>query len=433
MTKPPHRFVVRVLLCLGAILTVLAVISIWAERQLLDTDEWVETSSELLQDEEIQVAVQGFLVEELFANIDVQTQLAAALPPRAQPLAGPLTGALRQFAGEVAARALDSPALEDAWAQANRTAHELLLNLLEGDGELVSAAGGAVTLDLRALIEQLAARLGISASAVDKLPDSVGSIEVIRSDELEAAQKAAKLVRGLALVLSILALGSLALAIFLARGRRPRTTLWCGLILIGAGLTLFAFRSIAGQALVDSLVEAESVRPAVESTWSIATSLLTSIATTAIVYGIVLMVAAWLGSGAVGAAGTRRLMAPTLREHPAFIYGLVVVAGLVYFALAPTHGLRALLTVALLIGAGLAGAVALRRKAAAEFPDEQGGRMREAIEAAIDRRRGGAEAPVSPVAAESEIDKLERLANLHDRGVLTDDEFASQKQLALKE
>ena len=429
MEKPPHRFLVRMLLVIGAISTVLAVIAIWAERQLLDTDEWVETSSELLADAEIQSAVQGFLVEELFANVDVQAELAAALPPRAQPLAGPLTGALRQFAEQVAGRALDSPALEDAWAQANRTAHELLLNLLEGDGELVSAEGGAVTLDLRGLLEQLATRLGIDPAAVDKLPESVGSLEIIRSDELEAAQEAASLVRGLAIVFTILALGSLALAIFLARGRRPLTGLWCGLIMIGAGVVLFAFRSIAGQSLVDSLVEAESARAAAESTWSIATSLLTSIATTVIVYGIVLVVAAWLGSSVAGAPATRRLMAPTLRDHPGFVYGFVVLVGLVYFALAPTHGTRALLTIAVLIGAGLAGAVALRRKTAAEFPDEQGGRVGAAIRGFMERRRAAA-APAAPVA--SSVEELERLVNLRDQGVLNEDEFETQKELALR-
>jgi hypothetical protein len=82
-----------------------------------------------------------------------------------------------------------------------------------------------------------------------------------------------------------------------------------------------------------------------------------------------------------------------------------------------------------LIAAGLAGAVALRRKTAAEFPDEQGGRVGAAIRDFMERRRAGA-APAAPVA--SSVEELERLVNLRDQGVLNEDEFETQKELALR-
>ena len=62
--------------------------AIWANRQLLETDTWVDTSTELLEDEEIRTVVADFMVDELFTAVDVEAQLQAALPPRAQPPAG---------------------------------------------------------------------------------------------------------------------------------------------------------------------------------------------------------------------------------------------------------------------------------------------------------------------------------------------------------
>ena len=56
---------------------------VWANRQLLNTDNWTETSSELLENEEIRTQIAGFLVDELYANVDVEAQIREALPPRA--------------------------------------------------------------------------------------------------------------------------------------------------------------------------------------------------------------------------------------------------------------------------------------------------------------------------------------------------------------
>ncbi|HZA89529.1 MAG TPA: hypothetical protein VE401_04790, partial [Solirubrobacterales bacterium] len=60
-TKPPNRIAVRLLIGLGTVLAALAILAVWAERQALDTEEWVKTSSKLLEDEEIQVALSDFV------------------------------------------------------------------------------------------------------------------------------------------------------------------------------------------------------------------------------------------------------------------------------------------------------------------------------------------------------------------------------------
>jgi hypothetical protein len=109
------------------------------------------------------------------------------------------------------------------------------------------------------------------------------------------------------------------------------------------------------------------------SVWSIGTSLETSIAKTAIVYGVLFAVAAWLASDTASGRAVRRRLAPTLRERPGFVYGLLVAVALVYLALAPTHGLRALLTILFLAALGALGIAALRRQSAEEFPEDSRG------------------------------------------------------------
>ena len=426
MEKPPHRILVRALIALGAVLTAVAIFAVWTERQVLNTEEWVETSSELLENEEVQSALNAYLVEELFANIDVQAELEQRLPPPAQPLAGPLAGALRQFAGEVAGRALAAPRVQSAWAEANRAAHETLINLVEGDGRLADA-DGAVILDLQEIVSELAARVGISADIAAKLPEEAAQLEIIRTDQIEAAQTVGAAIRGLAVLLTVLALGSLALAVYLAGGRRRNAVLWAGMGLIAAGIAVYALRNVAGDALVDALVKLETSRPAAEASWTISTSLLTSIATTVIVFGALFVLAAWLASQRPSAMMARGALAPTLRRHPAFAYGIVCSAALIYFALAPTHGLRALLTIAILLALALVGVAALRRQAAEEFPDAQPGAGMRAIRAWREDRRSGRAAPAGPASEDSRLGQLERLGRLREQGLLSAEELAAEK------
>ena len=73
-----------VLITLASVLALVAIFARWANRQLLDTKNWTEGSSELLEDEAIQGRIAVFLADQLYANRDVQGQLEQALPPRAQ-------------------------------------------------------------------------------------------------------------------------------------------------------------------------------------------------------------------------------------------------------------------------------------------------------------------------------------------------------------
>src|SRR3954468_11377038 len=103
---PRHRLPARILVVLASVVAFLAILAIWVNRQLLNTDNWAKTSTELLQQEQIRTQLSSYLIDQLYANVDVAGQLAGVLPPRAQPLAGPAASGLRDLANQAANEAL---------------------------------------------------------------------------------------------------------------------------------------------------------------------------------------------------------------------------------------------------------------------------------------------------------------------------------------
>jgi Short C-terminal domain len=147
-----------------------------------------------------------------------------------------------------------------------------------------------------------------------------------------------------------------------------------------------------------------------------------------------LVVAAWVAGHTRPATALRRALAPTLRTRPAATYFAAYLALLLVIIWGPTPATR---QIAYIIGfivlLGL-GVHALRRQTAAEFPDVQAGDTMQSIRTwnAADRRhRGPAAAPVVAGANGGHVADLERLATLHDRGSLTDEEFAAEKAVLM--
>ena len=114
------------LLTITTLLLIVAIVAIWANRQLLNPDNWSSTSTSLLQNETIRTATANYLVDQLYANVDVSARSSQRLPPRLQPLAGPIAGALRNAAVQGTELALSRPVIQNAWATANRAARSRL-------------------------------------------------------------------------------------------------------------------------------------------------------------------------------------------------------------------------------------------------------------------------------------------------------------------
>jgi hypothetical protein len=423
-----RRYAVRALLCGATVLAVVAIFAVWANRQLLDADNWADTSSAMLDNSAIRTQVSGYLVDEVYANVDVSGEIGRALPRRLKPIAGPATSGLRDLAQRTTYTALGRPRIQEAWKQANRITAQQFINIAEGNSKFVTSQGNAVILDLRSLVVDLVARLGLPRSLSDKIPPGAGHITIMSSSEVSTAKNAVWWLKGLAAVLPALAIAMLALAVYLARGRRRETLLVAGLDLIAAGLFVLVVRNVGGGYVVDQLTSTDAVRPAAEAAWSIGTRMLHDVAQATVVIGIPVVAAAWVAGPYRPAVALRRAAAPTLRERPALAYSLVAVALLLVIAWAPIPATRMPLPVLLMIVLAFAGLAALRRQVATEFPEAEPGSARAAATRAMHavqaaRRR--------PEPAPQPLEQLERLASLHDHGVLTDEEFAAQKTVVL--
>ncbi len=363
-----RRRTVKALVVLGSILAFLSVFAIWTERQALNTDDWVSTSGRLIQNQTIRAALSDYLVDQLYENVNVEAELKDILPGDTKDLAGPAAGGLRQVAGNGAERVLETSTAQDLWEDANRSAHEQLLAVLEDKGEAVSTEEGTVSLNLGSLLTNLADQVGFGADLAAKLPPDAGQIEILRSDELKTAQNIAVAIKGLALVLSILTFVAFGAAIYLARDARWVTVLSSGIGLVAAGFAVIVVRQIAGGIVVDQLVKVESAKPAGEAAWSISTSLMTSIATTVIVVGLLFAVAGWLASPTGSARTTRRAIAPVLQRYVAYVYAGLAVLVCIYFLSGPTQGLRSFLTTLIVAGMAAFGIHELRKQTPRRSP-----------------------------------------------------------------
>ncbi len=368
--KGGHRKLVALLIGVATLIAFVAIFSIWANRQALNTDNWVHTSEKILQNKKVQERLSDYVAAQLFANVDVQEELSKELPPQLQPLAGPAAAGISQLAPQIAERALATSQVQELWATANRTAHEDLLEVLDGGGETVSTEGGKVILNLDALLAQVGSQIGVGEAIAEKVPPGAGKLTILESDQLSLAQSVAQGIRGLPIVLTVLALLLYGLAIYLAGPRRRQALRSAGLGFVAAGLLALIVRGFAGGAVVDGLVANEAAKPAAEAVWSIGTSLLVTVAVSAIAFGLLVFIAAWLAGPTKWATRARRAAAPYVRDQPGACAVAAIALWVALIAWAPVAAFHKPLGILLFALLFAAGAEILRRQVLREFPDD---------------------------------------------------------------
>ena len=452
-TEPPeikHRITIRVLVILATILAFLAIFTSWIDRQALNTDRWVDTSGRLLQDKEISDALATYSVDQLYANVDVTKLIKQRLPKDLQQVASPVSAGVREVATRAAKRAFQSQRVQVLWQNANRVAHSQLIAILEDKSEAVSSQNGKVVLDLKPIVYQLADRLGFKkqvANAVAKgeetgnLKAGFGQLEVADSQQLDTARTVTKILKGLAWLFSVGSLILFAIAMWLGKGRDWVIVLGYGLGLIAAGLGAIAVRSILKGPFVDSLAQTEEAKVPAQHAWDISTSLLQSIATSVIVFGILFVVAAYIASPHNGAVSIRQALAPALRDRPGVVWSVFAALALLSLIIWPPDGTRQLVLALLFIALAGAGVEALRRETGKEFPNAKRGdwvagmrRRAQRARKEAGRRMGSAIKELTSDEKhpdDAKLDRLEKLGDLKKKGVLTAAEFREEKKKIL--
>lgn len=366
----PHRWLVRSLIGLATLLGIVAIFAVWANRQLLDTGYWTSTNTKLIQSPPIREAVSGYLTEQLYANVDVAGELGKELPSELKPLAAPAAGALKDVVQKGINLLLERPRVQELWSKANQVTHAQFVRLIENKGSVVKLpGGGAVVLDLRPMLGEVAEKVGAPASISEKIPANVAQLKIVTSKQLGTMQDAVNLLRSLALILPLLVVAMFALAVYLARGRRRQTLTEVGAAFVGAGLAVVVVRGIAGSKVVDSLATTEAVRPAAQAAWSIGTSVLANVAWSTVFIGVVVVLSAMLAGPTRIATSLRRLTAPYMSDRPDVTFGVLGLLLLLLFAWGPIEATKSLIGILIIIVLAVFGTEMLRRQTALEFPD----------------------------------------------------------------
>lgn len=203
----------------------------WVHQTVLDTDSWVAIVTDIVEDEDILVAVSQAVGDQAVEVLDLGTRIESALPEDLQLLVLPLTAWAEAFVRDRADDVVRSDFMHTVWIESNRIAHSRAVAIVRGDLGPLDVENGEVVLDLTGLVNEVLGRvedvagqllgsdLAVAASdallseeAVAELeerlgrdlPDDFGRIVVFQSDELAAAQKTVRALDLVAFVLPVL-------------------------------------------------------------------------------------------------------------------------------------------------------------------------------------------------------------------------------------
>jgi hypothetical protein len=411
-----RRIIIWALVVLATILALVSILTTWVNRQMLDNTAWNKATVQMIEDPQVKTAIATYSINQLYENVNVSQALAQRLPPNLQGLASPLAGALEQPATKGITFLLGRPRVQNLIVNASSIAHEKLVNVLENKtGHGISTGNGEVTLDLHTMLVDVGTQLGLSQNALARLPASAGTVTLLKSDQLSAAQTGIQAVRVLSVWLFVAVFVMYGLAIYLARGARRATLRNAGIGLALVGLLVLVIRHLLGNYVTSSLAS-PGYQPATHRLWLIGTSILGQIGSATLFYGAIAALAAVFAGPTHPATWLRSKLAPVLNEHQEYVWGGVAFIYLLLVLWGGTHALRVWWGILLLAGLIVLGVVALRRQTLREFPPGAA--------------PAGTPLPASG-GAPSAADELSRLHELHTAGAISDDEYARAKKLTL--
>jgi len=363
-----RRILVWILVVGATALALVSILTTWVNRQMLDNTAWKQATTQAIQDPQVQSALATYAVNELYANVNIGQALADRLPRSLKPLGAPIAGALEAPLTQGVQRLLSRPRVQQLFINASTIAHEKLVNVLENKTHYgISTGGGVVTLNLYDMIYEIGTELGIPSGALAKLPTDLGTVTLLKSSQLSAAQAGVQTLKVLSVWLLVAVLFLYGLAIYLARGARRATLRNEGFGLVIVGLIILVLRTLLGNYITDALAS-PGYSIATHHLWLIGTSILGQIGGATLLYGIITVVGAVFAGPTPIAVRLRGALAPTLNERQGVVWGSVSLIYLLAILWGGTHALRTWWGILLLGGLIAIGVVALRHQTLSEFP-----------------------------------------------------------------
>jgi len=244
-----RKWGVGLLIFLGAVFLLLANLAFWAWFTLLNTNGWVAAVGPLTQDPAVSEMISQYVVSELFEGTDIQATAAEALPPKLQPLAGPLVVGLEQVADQVVNALIVSDGFNNVWVGVNRVGHTAVMKVLKGQGDRLYFQDGNLTVDFNDVYNYVEDRFGISD--LNLIPQAEeGRLVLFSSYQVAVLQEVVTYLNAFGLLLPLLTILVFAVAVWVSLWRR-QTLMWIGITMaIAMFISLIIFTVVRSSGLV---------------------------------------------------------------------------------------------------------------------------------------------------------------------------------------
>jgi hypothetical protein len=353
-----RRVFAGTLAVLAIIFSIGAVEAVWVKTTLQDEGRFVATFGSLLQEDSVRSEVSSRIALRIVEDRDVQSFFSDRLPDQLQPLAAPLTAAAERMLATGADEVLKTQAATDAWQAALRISHNSVRLLLNGNDRALESSDGTVSIDLNELASTVIARLEARGVQLPDVNTDLGSIVILKSDQLASAQTAAQVINKAGWFMPLIAVLLIAGAIGFAFDRR-RMVAVLGFGTAAGVLIWLAASRVVQNATLDG-IDSDSTREAARAVWEAGTATRTSLLWALLVLGLVVGVGAWLAGPSAAessrlAGATDRWRRPAAQEPSGFVVFLsewkraievgILVLGAAFVLFGPTPtGLSVLIT-----------------------------------------------------------------------------------------
>jgi hypothetical protein len=273
----PRSILAAVFWLLACLAILVGGVTLWAHETVLTSNGWGTIVSGIASDEEVIAATSERLVERVSESLAISERVADILPGDMSLLAGAITRTVQQRVTDTVAEIAATEPVQDAFVRANELAHEATMKVIRGgDSEALTSLDGAITLNVFPLLEGVLVGLQ-DAGLIDEsreipdlsgfepnaervarlesllgrdIPDDIGTITLVQSDRLDAAQTAVRAFDVITIALMVLAVIFVALALWLS-ARRLRMMLWLAFgsiiaLLLGRGITRILLEDVTG-------------------------------------------------------------------------------------------------------------------------------------------------------------------------------------------
>lgn len=261
---------------LASLFIMVSGVTIWAHQTVLTSSGWSDLIAGVASDPEVIDNTSRLAVERISDAIGLEDIVVRVLPGDMELIGSAITRRVEEAISEKVAEVAATEGFQDAFVGVNQIGHDAALSIIRDEGQALESDEGTIALNVWPLIGAGLQSLrdagfidaerelpdltdfqpsGENVTRLEtlldrELPDDLGTITLVESDQLLRVQTAVRRFDIITAGLLLLTLISIALALWLSRGR-VRMVLWLAIgaiaaLAVGRGFTRVIVEDITG-------------------------------------------------------------------------------------------------------------------------------------------------------------------------------------------